>query len=142
MILAILFTVAGSIAAVAPTQWRNGHWLASGRWVVRRVSPHAVAGAPAAGAMLASIGWMLVWPPAVVVAIVAASWWLWRMRASARAGGAGLPPTLRRGPVGVDRGSRVARPRTLPAGLRRTSHGTHRRGERAPGESHRRGMGA
>ena len=143
MIVAMLFTVGGAVVAAAPTQWRNGRWLASGRWVVRRISPFAVPGAPAAGTMLASIGWMLVWPPAVVPAIGAAIWWLWRMRESARRAGADLPAALRpSGPQGAKGAERAIRPGTESAARRAaTARGTHRRTSRPAGDAGRRELG-
>ena len=85
IVVAVLLTIAGALAVIAPIEWRAGRWLASGNWVVRRIGAPAVAGAPAVGLMVASIGWMLVWPPAVVIAVGSAIWWLVRMRNAARA---------------------------------------------------------
>jgi hypothetical protein len=138
MVVAILLTVAGSLAVAAPTQWRNGRWLASGRWVAGRISPPAVAGAPAAGVMVASIGWMLVWPPLFLVAFGAALWWLWRMRASARERGSDLPESLRPDEP-VRRGTvPPAASRRLAAVRGTSARGTHRRGSGRSDEPGRR----
>jgi hypothetical protein len=96
MVIAILFMLLGAGAVLAGLQWRSGQWLESGRWVTRRISPHAVVGMPAVGIMLFSVGLMMIWPVAVLLAFGAAIAWIWVMARSAETGARGrLPQELR-----------------------------------------------
>jgi hypothetical protein len=92
MVLAILLMLLGAAIVVAGLQWRSGQWVESGRWVTRRISPHAVVGTPAVGIMVFSLGLMLIWPIAVLLAFGAAIAWIWVMAKSAETGARGRLP--------------------------------------------------
>jgi len=92
MVLAILLMLLGAGVVLAGLQWRSGQWLESARWVMRRISPHAVVGMPAVGVMVLSLGLMLIWPVAVLLAFGAATAWIWVMAKSAETGARGRLP--------------------------------------------------
>src|SRR5438132_11912953 len=95
MVLAVLLMLAGAVVVLAGLQWRAGEWVESGRWIMRRVSSHALVGMPAAGVMIFGLGLMLIWPLAFLLAFGSALAWTWVMARSAETGaGPRLPETL------------------------------------------------
>ena len=96
MAYAVILIMLGLLGPIASHEWRQGRWLPSGRWIVRSISPHAVAGVPLAGVVVSLIGLSLVWPPAVVPAFLAAIAFVGVMVASVNGGSVGrLPRALR-----------------------------------------------
>ena len=85
MVIAIMLMLLGFLGPAATVMWREGKWRSSALWLRRNVSPGAEAAAPVAGALVASVGLMLVWPPAVVFAFLSAFGLLYVMAAAARA---------------------------------------------------------
>jgi hypothetical protein len=71
MLVAVLLIVIGVLALVAAAQWRTGRWMASGRWIAGNVAPHAVVATPMLALFLIALGSSFLWPPLVVVALVA-----------------------------------------------------------------------
>lgn len=69
--LAVVLVALGSLGLVAPLLWRAGRWEGPARWIASTVSPHLLPAAPAAGLFLIATGLTLVWPPAVILAILA-----------------------------------------------------------------------
>jgi hypothetical protein len=92
MLLAVPLMLLGAFVLVAAAQWRNGQWVESARWVLRRLSPHVLVGTAAAGIMVFGLGLMLIWPPGFLLAFGAAIYWLWTMARSAQEGARGRIP--------------------------------------------------
>jgi hypothetical protein len=63
----------GLLGPAAWFLWRRGRWTDSERWVRQNVSPSAVTASPLAGLLVAFVGLMLIWPPAVLLAFLAGS---------------------------------------------------------------------
>jgi hypothetical protein len=96
MATAILLILLGLVGPIASIQWRRDQWLPSGRWVVRSLSPHAVAGVPLAGLVISMIGLSIVWPPAVILVFLGAIAFVGVLVASVNGGWVGrLPRGLR-----------------------------------------------
>jgi len=96
MAVAILLIMLGLIGPIASVQWRHDEWIPAGRWVMRTLSPHAVAGIPLAGLIISMIGLFMLWPPAVVLAFLGAIAFVGVLIASVNRGGVGrLPAGLR-----------------------------------------------
>jgi Ca2+/Na+ antiporter len=93
---AIILIVLGLTGPIASIQWRRDEWLPAGRWVVRTLSPHAVAGLPMIGLVICMIGLSIIWPPAVVLAFIGAVAFVAVLVASVNGGWVGrLPRSLR-----------------------------------------------
>jgi hypothetical protein len=91
----VLLIGSGLLGPVALVLWHQGRWLAAGEWIRDNVSVPAVVAVPVAGAFVASVGLMLVWPPAFVMAFTAAVALVCRLRTLARQGpGEWFPPAL------------------------------------------------
>jgi len=96
MTIAILLIMLGSAGLIASIQWRRGEWLPAGRWVMRTLSPHAVAAVPLAGLVVSMIGLSMAWPPAVILAFLAAIAFVGVLVASVNGAWVGrIPPALR-----------------------------------------------
>jgi Ca2+/Na+ antiporter len=96
MAIAILLIMLGLAGPIASIQWRRGEWLPAGRWVMRTLSPHAVAAATLAGLVVSMIGLSTVWPPAVILAFLAALAFVGALVASVNGDRMGrVPPALR-----------------------------------------------
>jgi hypothetical protein len=94
-LLLILIGLAGPLATI---QWREGHWLTSGRWIMETFSPHAVNGVPMAGVFFILLGFAFLWQPAVLLALLAGVGFVAVLAASVRGGSmARLPKPLRSG---------------------------------------------
>ena len=112
----------GFAGPLASVQWRRGHWLRSGRWMMQRVSPHAVVGLPVTGAFVMAVGASLLWPPAIVGAFVLALAALVTMRHSAKSGWARrVPRALRPDYVSQPRRAGRKAPRTAAPQPERTA---------------------
>jgi hypothetical protein len=93
--LSILIIATGLLGPIALLMWHEARWLAAGAWVRDNVSPVAVVATPLAGAFVASVGLMLVWPPAFVLAFTTSLGLVLQLRALARGGtGQWFPPAL------------------------------------------------
>jgi hypothetical protein len=117
-----LLLAIGLTGPLASVQWRRGHWLGLGRWMVQRVSPHAVVGLPVTGTFVMAVGASLLWPPAIVAAFVLGVAALFTMRRSSVSGWLRrVPPALR--PDHELRPRRTVRktPRTVPERSERTA---------------------
>jgi hypothetical protein len=111
MAMAIILIMLGLLGPAAGVQWRRDRWLPSGRWVVRNLSPHAVAGVPLAGLFVTLLGLSVVWPPAVILAFLAAIGFVAVLVASVNLGSVGrLPRSLRPRPSVPRAEGRVDRP--------------------------------
>jgi hypothetical protein len=92
----ILFGLLGPAAGI---MWRRGQWLQSAHWIRHNVSPPAAVATPMAGAVVASSGLMLVWPPAVLLTFLSAFGLVLVMASAARGGPVWrLLPQLESGP--------------------------------------------
>ena len=96
MVWAVILIVLGLAGPIASIQWRRDEWLPAGRWVVRTLSPHAVAGLPLIGLVVCMVGLSIMWPPAVVLAFIGAIGFVAVLVASVNGGWIGrLPRGLR-----------------------------------------------
>ena len=100
----------GLLGPAAGVEWRREQWLPSGRWVVRRLSPHAVAGVPLAGLFVSLLGLSVVWPPAVVLAFISAVAFVGVLVASVNGGSVGRVPRSLRPRRAVPRERQIERP--------------------------------
>jgi hypothetical protein len=82
--LGALLILAGLAGPVARAQWLHHRWLASARWVVEHGSVHLVRAVPVAGLTLSSVGLTLIWPAAIVLAMLMAVAFLVVLFGSAR----------------------------------------------------------
>jgi hypothetical protein len=105
MVVAIVFGIIGAFGLFTSAQWRQRRWLASGRWIIRNVSPHVVIAVPIGSIFLICVGLSFVFPVVVVLAAISGVALLATMVVSARRG-----PT-RRLPTGLRTVARLARPR-------------------------------
>ena len=100
MFLAVVLILAGLLGPTAAVMWRRGQWLQSAQWVRDNVSPPAVAATPVAGALVASAGLMLMWPPAVLLTFLSAAAMVFVLASAARRGTVSrLVPRLETGPA-------------------------------------------
>ena len=98
LVVALLLILIGLAGPLATIQWREGRWLASGRWIMETFSPHAVNGVPMAGVFFILLGFAFLWQPAVLLALLAGVGFVAVLAASVRGGSiARLPKPLRSG---------------------------------------------
>ncbi|HJP67011.1 MAG TPA: hypothetical protein VKA30_11995 [Actinomycetota bacterium] len=94
-VLALLLIGVGLLGPIALAMWHQERWLPAGEWIRDNVSPAAVVAVPLAGAFVAFVGLMLVWPPAFVLAFTSAVALVYQLWALSREGlGAWFPPAL------------------------------------------------
>jgi hypothetical protein len=86
-VLGALLVLAGLAGPVARVQWLRHRWLASARWLVDHGSVHLLRAAPVGGLTISSIGLTLIWPAAIVLAMLAALAFVVVLFTSARRGG-------------------------------------------------------
>jgi hypothetical protein len=83
-----LLVLAGLTGPVARVQWQRHQWLSSARWLVAHGSVHLVRAVPMAGLTISSVGLTLIWPAAIVLAMLTAVGFLVVLFGSARWNGA------------------------------------------------------
>jgi hypothetical protein len=94
-VVAVLLMGAGLLGPVALAMWHQDRWLTAGEWIRDHVSPPAVVAVPLAGAFVASVGLMVVWPPAFVLAFTAGVALVYQLWTLTREGvGTWYPPAL------------------------------------------------
>lgn len=86
MFLALMLILIGLLGPAAGIMWRRGQWLQSALWIRHNVSPPAAVATPIAGAVVASSGLMLVWPPAVLLTFLSAFGLILVLASAARGG--------------------------------------------------------
>ncbi len=86
MLLALMLILVGLLGLVAGFMWRRGQWLQSAHWIRENVSPPAALATPMAGAVIASTGLMLLWPPAVLLTFLGAAGLIVVLASAARGG--------------------------------------------------------
>ena len=106
-VLGFLFIAFGALGPIAGVQWRQGRWLESGKWIVHNFSDHFLVGIPTAGIFVMSLGLSFIWPPATILAFLAAGVYVWVLFASVSRAEAEAAPAER--PTRRDEAPRVAR---------------------------------
>ena|SRR5438552_3262694 len=106
MLLAPTLILLGLLGPAAVYQWQQGKWLASGRWILRTFSAHAVNGVAFIGVSVSLLGVSILWPPAVVLTFMSAVAFLVVLVASVNGNAQGhLPIGLRAQPGPDQQGS-------------------------------------
>jgi hypothetical protein len=72
LVVGTLLIALGLAGPVARVQWQRHRWLSSARWLVAHGSEHLVRAVPLAGLTLSSVGLTLIWPAAIVLAMLMA----------------------------------------------------------------------
>jgi len=72
MLLAPTLILLGLLGPAAVYQWQQGKWLASGRWILRTFSAHAINGVAFIGVSVSLLGVSILWPPAIVLTFLSA----------------------------------------------------------------------
>jgi hypothetical protein len=98
MLLAPTLILLGLLGPTAVYQWQQGKWLASGLWILRTFSAHAVNGVAFIGVSVSLLGVSILWPPAIVLTFLSAVTFLGVLVASVNGNAEShLPSGLRAG---------------------------------------------